>query len=130
MSPTSPRLLVAVALGGAVGAVLRALAAHALPDAGGLPVGTLLINVAGSFLLATLPALVVAQRSPVVAAGIGAGLIGGFTTLSATSEQARSLLATGRTALAAAYVVLTLGAAVGAAALGDRLARRRLEPGR
>lgn len=109
MTP-GPRHLLAVAAGGAVGAVLRYAAWQAQPDGSGFPWTTFAVNVAGSALLAGLLLLPLARRSPVVAAGLGPGVLGGFTTFSATSEQARSLLAEGRAGLAAAYVVGTLAA--------------------
>lgn len=118
----APRLVAAVALGGALGAVLRALIGEAVPDGDGFPWTTLAINVAGALALAALPAVTVVRHSPVLAVGIGTGLLGGFTTLSATSDQARALLADGQTLPAAAYLVGTLGAALLAVALGSRLA--------
>jgi CrcB protein len=107
MTPT-PRHLLAVAAGGAVGSVLRYAVGHAVPDGSGFPWTTFTINVAGSALLAGLLLLPLVRRSSVVAAGLGPGVLGGFTTFSATSEQARALLADGRTGLAGAYVVGTL----------------------
>jgi CrcB protein len=113
----SPRLLAAVAAGGAVGAVLRYAVGEAAPDGSGFAWTTFAINVTGSTLLAGLLLLPLARRSPVWAAGLGPGLLGGFTTFSATSEQARALLADGRSGLAAAYVVGTLAACLVAVTL-------------
>ncbi|UMG91061.1 CrcB family protein [Nocardioides sp. TF02-7] len=95
-----PRLLLAVAAGGAAGAVLRHLAGEAAPDGTGFPWTTFAVNVAGSALLAALSLLRPVRRSATWAAGLGPGLLGGFTTLSATSEQARRLLADGDAVLA------------------------------
>jgi CrcB protein len=63
----------------------------------------------------------------VVAAALGPGLLGGYTTLSATSEQSRSLLDQGRPALAAAYLVGTLAASLAAVALASRLSRPEVD---
>lgn len=109
MTP-GPRHFLAVAAGGACGAVLRYAVTRAQPDGAGFPWTTFTINVAGSALLAGLLLLPLARRSTLWAAALGPGVLGGFTTFSATSEQARSLLAEGRTGLAGAYVLGTLAA--------------------
>ncbi len=119
MTP-SPRLLLAVAAGGAVGAATRHLLGLWVPDAG-FPWTTFGINVAGSFLLALLPALAFVRASPVWTAALGPGLLGGFTTLSAYAEQARALLADERMLAAGSYVVGTLAACVLAALLAGHL---------
>ncbi|MCP6457180.1 CrcB family protein, partial [Klebsiella pneumoniae] len=66
-------------------------------------------NVAGCFALALLPALPAVRDRALLLVALGPGLLGGFTTLSAYAEEARILVADGRTGLAAAYVVGTLG---------------------
>ncbi len=125
MRPPPPwRLVAAVAVGGAVGAVLRWALGEAFPDSSGFPVTTFVINLVGSFALASLPALARVRSSQVLTVGLGPGLLGGFTTLSATSEQARELLADGRGALAAAYLLGTLGACL----VGVALARHWSTP--
>lgn len=116
----APRLLVAVALGGALGAVLR----WALTDAFTTPTDvfpwtTFAINVTGSFVLALLPAIDAVRRHRAVAVGLGPGVLGGFTTLSAASEQTRALLDAGCTGLAGLYLCGTLAAALVAVAVAD-----------
>lgn len=118
--PPSPRLLIAVAAGGAAGAVLRFLLGEVTPDGAGFPWTTFAINVAGCALLAGLELLPLARRSETWAAGIGPGLLGGFTTFSATSEQGRSLLAAGDTLLAGGYLLGTLAACLVAVSLVGR----------
>lgn len=86
------RLVVAVALGGALGALLRWYAGELLPD-GGFPWTTFAINVSGAFVLAALPALAYVRDHPVLPVFLGPGVLGGFTTLSAASEGGRALLA-------------------------------------
>jgi CrcB protein len=108
----APRLLLAVAAGGAVGAVLRWLAGELVTDGSGFPWTTFAINVGGCSLLAGLELLPLARGSSTWAAGLGPGVLGGFTTFSATSEQGRALLADGRTGLAALYLLGTLAAAL------------------
>lgn len=125
MSP-APRLVAAVAIGGAAGALARwgiGEAFPAGPDA--FPWATFAINVVGSFALALLPAVAVVRRRPALVAGLGPGLLGGFTTLSAYSEQTRALLDAGRAGLAGAYLVGTLAACLAAVALASRWAAGR-----
>jgi CrcB protein len=118
-------VLAAVAVGGAVGAVLRQALTTAWPcHAGTFPWTVLAINVGGSGLLALLPALPVVRRRDLLVPLLGTGVLGGFTTLSTYAEQGRALVASGHVVLAAAYLVGTLGAALAAVALVDRLATR------
>jgi len=119
--PPSP-LLLAVAVGGAAGAVLRFLLGEVAPDGAGFPWTTFAINVVGCALLAGLGLFPVARRSETWAAAIGPGLLGGFTTLSATSEQGRSLLAAGDPVVAGGYLFGTLAACLVAVTVVGRLA--------
>jgi CrcB protein len=117
----APRLLVAVAVGGAVGAVARWAIGEAFGEASGFPWTTFGINVAGSFVLALLPAVAAVRRSRVLALGLGPGLLGGFTTLSTYAEQSRALLADGHDLMAASYVLGTLAVCLAAVAVAHRL---------
>ena len=105
--PVTARTLLAVSLGGALGAVLRHLLGQAVPDGGGFPWTTFAINVSGSAVLAALPLVGAVRRRPLVAVGLGPGLLGGYTTLSAASEQTRALLAD-QPLVGAAYALATL----------------------
>lgn len=118
-------LCLCVAAGGAVGAVLRWTAGDLVPDGSGFAWTTFAVNVSGAFLLALAQGVPLVRRSPAWGALVGPGLLGGYTTLSAYSEQARALLADGRTPLAAAYVVGTLLACLAVVALADALTARR-----
>ena len=111
----------AVALGGAAGSLLRWWLGGAVPDGGGFPWTTFAINVSGSLVLALLPTLGGVRRRPVLAAALGPGLLGGYTTLSAYAEESRALLASGELLTATAYVVGTLAACLIAVALATRL---------
>ncbi|CAM3702316.1 fluoride efflux transporter FluC [Nocardioides zeicaulis] len=118
-----PDLVLLVAVGGALGALLRH-AVDVLAPAGLFPWPTLAINVVGSFALGALPLLAVVRRSPSVAATLGPGVLGGFTTVSAWAGQTRALAADGHAPTAGLYLALTLAAGLGAAAIGQHLARR------
>ncbi len=95
-----------------MGATLRWAAGEVAADGSGFPWTTFAVNVVGCALLAGLELLPLARRSATWAAALGPGVLGGFTTFSATSEQGRALLADGRTALAATYLLGTLAAAL------------------
>lgn len=119
------RLVVAVAIGGAVGAVARYLVGETFPVSGDtFPWPTFAINVSGAFLLALLPALAVVRRHDVLPPLLGTGVLGGYTTLSAYSEQARHLVDVDRAGLALVYVVGTLAACLVGVAVADRFSSR------
>ena len=121
--PVRPPLRVAavlvVALGGALGAVLRVAVGQAWPvDV--FPWSTLLVNVTGSAALAALPALAVVRRQPLAAPFLGTGVLGGYTTLSTASGEAVSLADDGRPLLALVYAATSLAACLVAVALVSR----------
>ena len=122
MKPRSPRALGAVGSGGALGALLRWWLGEVVPDGGGFPWTTFAVNVTGSAVLALLPALGSVRARPRVVLFLGPGLLGGYTTLSAYSEQSRALLAAGDGALALTYLVGTLAACLAAVAVASHLA--------
>ncbi|WP_229117948.1 fluoride efflux transporter FluC [Enemella evansiae] len=77
-------MALAVALGGAVGAVGRYLTGRWLPPRRQIPWGTLLVNVAGSFLLGLVLG---AGLSPWWTALVGTGFCGALTTFSTFSSE-------------------------------------------
>jgi CrcB protein len=118
--------LLAIALAGALGAVLRHGVDELVPVTGlGFPWPTLLVNLTGSTALAALGVLPAVRRRALLGRVLGAGLLGGWTTLSAYAEQGRRLLAGGEPVTATAYLAGTLACCVLAcglvAALGTRL---------
>lgn len=121
MTSALPGRLALVALGGAVGAVVRWWPTDVWDDAAGsFPWTTFAINVSGSLLLALLPAWAVARRHERLTLLLGPGVLGGYTTFSAASEQTRALIDGGHVALGGLYVVGTLAACLAAVALGRR----------
>jgi CrcB protein len=106
-----------VALGGAIGSVLRFWAVAAI----GAPLGTLAVNVAGSFVMGVLFIALTARAglSPLLMTGI----LGGFTTFSAFSLDALKLWQAGQTVPALAYVGASVILSLGAVALGAVLAK-------
>ena len=119
------RVVGAVGLGGALGAVLRYTLGEAFPiGSGGFPWTTFGINVSGALLLALLPAFAVVRRHEVLPPLLGTGVLGGYTTMSAFAEQVRGLADTGHTQTAAAYLVATLAAGIVAVAIADLFSSR------
>lgn len=107
-SPLRASVLAAVAVGGAVGAVLRFWLSSAFPDASGtFPWTIFTVNVMGCGLLALLPALAAVRRHPLLTPLLGTGVLGGFTTYSALASETVQLLAT-RPAAALGYAVATV----------------------
>jgi CrcB protein len=108
-----------VALGGAVGSVLRYLLTKRIGVAdSGFPVATFTVNVVGSFVLGVLIGLIAARFSTDVRTGLFVGLLGGFTTYSTFAFESSVLVRDGMAGVAASYVVATLVFGVGAAWLG------------
>ena len=115
-----------IALGGALGSVARYwIAVWALPISRGLPWGTILINVAGSFAIGLFGTLTLANgRHPApetVRLFFMVGVCGGFTTFSSFSLQTLDLLRTGAWGRALANAGLSLLLCLGAVALGHAL---------
>ncbi|MEO1129314.1 MAG: fluoride efflux transporter CrcB [Planctomycetota bacterium] len=122
--------LLLIAVGGAIGAVLRAvvsdLATRVAGD--GFPFGTLIVNVVGCAAIGFLGALVLGD-GPIsmredVRAGILVGLLGGLTTYSTFSWETMGLLEEGLRGRALANVLANTGLALVAVLLGARVAQR------
>jgi fluoride exporter len=120
---SSPTLGVAllVAVAGGSGAVLRALVIHhtGLRRDDPLPLGTLIVNVSGSFVLGVLTGLSLYHGlGPHALAIAGVGLCGGYTTWSTAAWETIHLRHTGHRTEAVTYTVGGLVACVAAAAVG------------
>ena len=114
----------AVALGGLVGTGLRLACDLAFPHADGeLPVETLVVNLVGAFALGWLAGgLWTRPSTPTwLKAGIGSGVLGSFTTLSAVMAALIVLTREGETWTAAAYLVVSVVGGLGLAAAGLRI---------
>jgi fluoride exporter len=104
-----------VALGAAVGAPLRHVVSRLFPTA--FPWGTLIVNVAGSFLLGLLT---VAVRGPWLAC-FGTGFCGALTTYSTFGYETVRLVQERARLYAALNVVVSVVAGLVAAVLGALL---------
>ncbi|WP_436495502.1 fluoride efflux transporter CrcB [Actinokineospora sp. HUAS TT18] len=118
--------LAAVAVGGAVGALVRYWLVSVVPvKSGGFPLGTLLVNSVGCLLIGVLMVAVTEMRNvhPLVRPFLGVGVLGGFTTFSTYAEEVRALLAPDTLLVGMAYLLGTVLCALAAVAAGMRLAR-------
>lgn len=114
--------LLAIATGGAAGAVLRFLMSGWIYSwlGRGFPYGTLVVNVIGSLLMGLLSVLLIERLSlgPEWRAAILIGLLGGFTTFSTFSIETLNLIESGEHAKALANVVLSVVLCIAAAWAG------------
>jgi len=115
-----------VALGGAVGSVLRyKLGGFALhhTQAWNFPVSTFGVNVIGCLVIGVLAALVEHHDlfSPSVRLLLFTGLLGGFTTFSAFGYESVFLLRRGLISVAAAYLTLSVVCGLIAVGVGMKL---------
>lgn len=112
------KMLMAVAAGGALGAMGRYIVASRvmrLVD-GSFPYGTLTVNVLGSFLMGVLVGLLALRlsASPQTQAFLMVGLLGGFTTFSSFSLEVVLLFERHMPGLALFYVLLSAFLSIGA----------------
>lgn len=107
--------IVAVALGGAFGAVVRFLVSSGIYQwlGRGFPYGTLVVNVIGSFMLGLLTESLMQQRITITfeyRAAILVGFIGAFTTFSTFSLETFYLLEQGQLTKAGLNIVTSVSA--------------------
>lgn len=114
-----------VAAGGAIGSLLRYAAVqlvqylHPQP----FPLGTMLVNIAGSFAIGLLMARFVQLPSESAQLFFVTGVLGGFTTFSAFSWDALQLLQRGAVASAAFYIGGSVMLSLFAVAAGYQMGR-------
>lgn len=118
--------ILAVALGGAVGAVGRYAVSYAVsqhaPSA--FPWGTLTVNLIGSLILGFLTGLVAESLvSPRARAFVGVGFLGSFTTFSTFAMETLTLIRQGEWIRAVGNLTVTNLVGIAAAAAGLLAAR-------
>ena len=117
-----------VMLGGAIGAgfryhISRVALAQLGPD---FPWGTWVINLLGGFLMGVLAATLArwsSSEGEPLRLFLGVGVLGGFTTFSAFSLEAYTMLSRGEAMLALAYAVSSAAGAILMLAVGVWLTR-------
>ncbi len=129
MTALLPNLL-AIAVGGALGAVARFGIGNAVAALIGraFPWGTLTVNLIGSICIGACFLLIV-QNEDVRReweSVITVGFLGAFTTFSTFSLETLLLIEAGRVLPAAGYALASVGLCVAGCALGMRLARYAL----
>jgi CrcB protein len=121
------------ALGGALGALARWAVTTALPHAhGAWPWATLLVNLTGCLAIGALLAVLLARfpHSPWLRPFLAVGVLGGYTTYSTFAVDVVQLVRSGHSALALAYLVVSVVGgvlAVVAGLLAGRAAVRAVE---
>lgn len=120
--------LVAIAAGGALGALLRFWVASGVAAWLGrdFPYGTLIVNVSGSLAMGFLYVLLLERFDGGLPwrAFLLVGLLGAFTTFSTFSIETVNLIEAGEGMKAMVNVVLSASLCVGAAAIGVVIGRQ------
>lgn len=119
--------LALVAVGGALGAVLRYGIGRWMITAlgGGFPFGTFAVNIIGGFLMGVLAGSLArfGEGGEDLRLLLGVGVLGGFTTFSAFSLEIYNMITRTEVALAAAYAVSSMAGSVLAVLAGVWLMR-------
>ncbi|MEZ5540640.1 MAG: fluoride efflux transporter CrcB [Pseudomonadota bacterium] len=120
--------LLAIAAGGALGALLRYWTSVSVHGRFGtaFPWGTLTVNVLGSLLMGFLYIWLIERTAaaPALRAFLMIGLLGAFTTFSTFSIETLNLLETGQAGRALANVLVSVIVCIFAAGLGVFAARQ------
>jgi len=117
--------LAAIAVGGGIGSVARYLLSAAFPAGYGFPWAIFAVNVSGCFLLGLLMVYLLEVWPPrrFLRPFLAVGLIGGYTTYSTYAGGVMTLLTGHAPALADAYALTSILAALAAVWCGMRAAR-------
>ena len=117
------RVLLAVAVGGALGASARYGVSRLIPTApDGFPWSTLWINVSGSFALGLV--VVRVMRRELLYRFVATGVLGGYTTFSTFAVEAVVLAKDDHVLRALAYVAASVAGGLAAAWAGVTIADR------
>lgn len=103
--------ILAVGLGGAIGAVCRYLLGQIIPKLGsGFPLATFAVNLIGCFAIGLVVGLAGRNSDidPRLILFLQTGICGGFTTFSTFSLESLTLIEEGRLAIGILYIVLSV----------------------
>ncbi len=118
--------LLLIGITGAVGAMTRVSIGEWIPLVSGFPIGTLFVNLVGTFLLcyvitgAFVKLNVIKEFQDIIAVGF----LGSFTTFSALSMETILLIENGQGFLAISYITLSIIGGVSAGLFGNFLGRK------
>ena len=118
--------ILAIALGGAIGSVLRYLVGGAVQRAShaGFPFGTFTVNVVGCLIVGVVMQLHMnTEPAPAVRGLLVVGFCGGFTTFSAFTSETVGLMYGGEYWKALVYVLITVALCLSATMIGLNLTR-------
>ena len=125
------KTVMAIALGGAIGAVARHFVTHwsAVVLGNGFPWGTLTVNVIGCFVMGVLTEVMAQVWSPAVEwrAFLTVGMLGAFTTFSTFSLDFAALHGRGEMLQAVLYVAVSMSGSVAAIFAGMSVTRAVLQ---
>lgn len=111
--------IIIVGLGGAIGSMFR-YAMYFISKQESFPIATLLINIAGGFLIGVIMGLSLRQNNWTLF--LATGICGGFTTFSAFSFENLQLIQNGKITTALLYISLSILLGITATWLGYKLA--------
>ena len=124
------KIIAAIAIGGAVGAVARHFVGVQMLRlfGSGFPWGTISVNVVGSFAMGALVELMAVRWNvgPELRAFMAVGVLGAFTTFSTFSLDVAVLGGRGAVFPAALYVLLSVSLSISALFFGLWLSRQLL----
>ncbi|HTY66680.1 MAG TPA: fluoride efflux transporter CrcB [Alphaproteobacteria bacterium] len=114
----TPAMILAAAMGGAVGSVARYVLGFYFGKAFGsaFPWGTLAINITGSFLIGAFAESFALRwnADPATRIFLITGICGGYTTFSAFSLEVVAMINRGAVAAATSYIVSSVVLSIGA----------------
>jgi CrcB protein len=115
-------LILAIAAGGGIGAVLRHFVSHKMMSVMGpaFPYGTITVNIFGSLLMGVLIGILARyfDGNNVLRAFLTVGLLGGFTTFSAFSLDIIVMLERGDYLSVIGYILISVICSIGGLWLG------------
>ncbi|WP_440953360.1 fluoride efflux transporter CrcB [Methanococcoides sp. FTZ1] len=117
--PTGIEAILLTGIGGSIGACLRYIVSGTLPLMKGIPTGTLIVNVIGSTILATLTFLSEPFGNLHL---INIGMLGSFTTFSTFAYETFRLLEEGQRLLFISNIALNLMLCLSGVFMGQQIA--------
>lgn len=117
-----------IGLAGAVGTIARVSLGLLIHSESGFPIVTLLINIAGTFVLCFIitGALRKISVNPGLYDAVTTGFLGSFTTFSALSMETVLLVENGQLVMAIVYVVISMIGGIAAGTFGFYLGDRKV----